>query len=67
MRATRSSPLGWHWRREVLRTSLWVVPSLEVLGAVALFGCTLVVDRAVRRRLEAVLMAEAGLALREAA
>jgi hypothetical protein len=50
-----------------LRTSLWVVPSLEVLGAVALFGCTLVVDRAVRRRLEAVLMAEAGLALREAA
>jgi uncharacterized membrane protein len=49
MRATWSSALGWHWRREVLRTTLWVVPSLEVLGAVALFGCTLVLDRAAYR------------------
>src|SRR5689334_6005896 len=46
MRATRSSALGSHWRREILRTNLWVVPSLEVLGAAALFGCTLLLDRA---------------------
>ena len=41
MRATWSSALGSHWRREVLRTNLWVVPSLEVLGAAVLFACTL--------------------------
>ena len=46
MRATWSSALGSQWRREVLRTNLWVVPGLKVLGAVALFGCTLVLDRA---------------------
>jgi uncharacterized membrane protein len=49
MRATRSSALGSHWRREVLRTNLWVVPSLEVLGAAALFGCTLLLDQAAYR------------------
>src|SRR4249920_2710525 len=49
MRATRSSALGSHWRREILRTNLWMVPSLEVLGAAALFGCTLVLDRAAYR------------------
>src|SRR6201985_1938381 len=49
MRATRSSALGSHWRREVLRTNLWVVPSLEVLGAGALFGCTLLLDQAAYR------------------
>jgi len=49
MRATWSSALGSHWRREILRTSLWVVPGLEVLGAAALFGCTLVLDRAAYR------------------
>ena len=49
MRVTWSSALGSHWRREVLRTNLWVVPSLEVLGAAALFGCTLVLDRAAYR------------------
>ena len=49
MRVTRSSALGSHWRREVLRTNLWVVPSLEVLGAVALFGCTLLLDQAAYR------------------
>jgi uncharacterized membrane protein len=49
MRVTRSSALGSHWRRENLRTNLWVVPSLEVLGAVTLFGCTLLLDRAAYR------------------
>jgi hypothetical protein len=42
MGVTWSSALSWHWRREVLRTNLWVVPGLEVLGGAALFGCTLV-------------------------
>jgi uncharacterized membrane protein len=49
MRAMWSSALGSHWRREVLRTNLWMVPSLEVLGAVALFVCTLLLDRAAYR------------------
>jgi uncharacterized membrane protein len=49
MRTTWSSTLGSHWRREILRTNLWVVPSLEVLGAAALFGCTLLLDRAAYR------------------
>ncbi len=35
------------WRREVLRTNFWMVPSLEVLGAIALFCVTLEIDRAV--------------------
>ena len=35
------------WRREVLRTNFWLVPSMEVLAAVALFAATLEVDRAV--------------------
>jgi uncharacterized membrane protein len=34
------------WRREARRTTLWVVPSLMVLGAVALFIVTYAVDRA---------------------
>ena len=29
-----SSALASHWRREVLRTSLWFVPSLEVVAAI---------------------------------
>ena len=29
MRATWSSALGSHWRREILRTNLWLVPSLR--------------------------------------
>jgi uncharacterized membrane protein len=41
-----SSGLGSHWRREVLRTSLWYVPALEVAAALALFGGTLAADRA---------------------
>src|SRR5271169_1875193 len=35
------------WRREVLRTNFWLVPSMEVLAAIALFAATLEVDRAV--------------------
>ncbi len=35
------------WRREVLRTNFWLVPSLEVLASVVLFWATLQVDRAV--------------------
>jgi uncharacterized membrane protein len=37
---------GSEWRREVLRTNLWLVPAVEVLGAVALFVVTYVLDRA---------------------
>src|SRR5205814_1185764 len=32
-RGVLSSGLGSHWRREVLRTSLWFVPALEVVAA----------------------------------
>ena len=35
------------WRREVMRTNFWLVPSMEVLAAIALFAATLEVDRAV--------------------
>ncbi len=41
-----SSALTSHWRREVLRTSLWFVPALEVVAAIVLFGATLTADRA---------------------
>jgi uncharacterized membrane protein len=34
------------WRREELRTNLWLVPSLEVLLAVAVFAGTYALDRA---------------------
>ena len=34
------------WRREGLRTNLWLVPALEALAAVALFIVTIAVDRA---------------------
>jgi uncharacterized membrane protein len=34
------------WRRESLRTNLWLVPSLEVLLAVVLFAGTYALDRA---------------------
>lgn len=46
MRGSWSSVLGSHWRREVLRTNLWMVPGLEIAGAAALFGCTLLLDQA---------------------
>jgi uncharacterized membrane protein len=37
---------GSEWRREVLRTNLWLVPALEVCAAAALFVCTYGLDRA---------------------
>jgi uncharacterized membrane protein len=41
-----SSALGSHWRREVARTNLWLVPAVEVVAAIALFAGTLALDRA---------------------
>ncbi len=40
-------PLASQWRREALRTNLWVVPMVEVLVAVALYFATHAIDRAV--------------------
>jgi hypothetical protein len=37
---------GADWRREVLRTNLWLVPAVEVAGAVVLFAATYALDRA---------------------
>ena len=37
------------WRRERLRTTLWVVPSIEVVASVALFFVTYGLDRAAYR------------------
>jgi uncharacterized membrane protein len=37
---------GSEWRRDVLRTNLWLVPAIEVLGAVILFAITYSLDRA---------------------
>jgi uncharacterized membrane protein len=37
---------GSEWRREVLRTNLWLVPAVEVLAAVVLFVVTYALDRA---------------------
>ena len=48
-RGVLSSGLATHWRREVLRTSLWYVPGLEVAAAVVLFIGTLIADRAAYR------------------
>ncbi len=45
-RGVFSEALGSHWRREVLRTSLWFVPAIEVAVAVVLFLGTLAADRA---------------------
>jgi uncharacterized membrane protein len=44
-----SSALAAHWRAEVLRTNLWLVPGIEVLAAIALFAGTLSLDRAAYR------------------
>src|SRR5208283_3483756 len=41
-----SSVLGSHWRSDMLRTNLWLVPGIEVLAAIALFAVTLSLDRA---------------------
>ena len=38
--------LRTQWMREALRTNLWLVPILEVLGAVALYAGTHIIDRA---------------------
>jgi uncharacterized membrane protein len=43
------SGLGSHWRSDVLRTNLWLVPGLEVLVAIGLFAITLTLDRAAYR------------------
>jgi uncharacterized membrane protein len=37
---------GSEWRREVLRTNLWLVPAVEVIAAVLLFAGTYALDRA---------------------
>jgi uncharacterized membrane protein len=37
---------GSEWRREVLRTNLWLVPAAEVVGAAILFVVTYSLDRA---------------------
>jgi uncharacterized membrane protein len=37
---------GSEWRREVLRTNLWLVPAVEVIIAVLLFAGTYALDRA---------------------
>jgi uncharacterized membrane protein len=37
---------GSEWRREVLRTNLWLVPAVEVLAAAVLFVGTYALDRA---------------------
>ncbi|MGP0101539.1 MAG: DUF2254 domain-containing protein [Solirubrobacteraceae bacterium] len=39
-------PLPSAWRREALRTNLWLVPTLEIAFAVALFAGTYALDRA---------------------
>jgi uncharacterized membrane protein len=38
--------MGSAWRREALRTNLWVVPTVEIALAVALFAGTYALDRA---------------------
>jgi uncharacterized membrane protein len=39
-------PLALRWRREALRTNLWLVPAIEVVVAIVLFGITHELDRA---------------------
>ena len=39
-------PLPSAWRREALRTNLWLVPTVEIALAVVLFAGTYAVDRA---------------------
>ncbi len=40
-------PLASEWLTEAMRTNLWLVPSLEVIAAVALYAGTHVIDKAV--------------------
>ena len=44
-----SPALASHWRQEVLRTSLWFVPAIEVITAIGLFALTTVLDKAAYR------------------
>lgn len=44
-----SSGLGAHWRAEVLRTNLWLVPGIEVVAAIVLFAITTGLDHAAYR------------------
>jgi uncharacterized membrane protein len=46
---TRALPHLSEWRRERLRTTLWFVPTVEVVAAVALFVLTYELDRAAFR------------------
>ena len=39
-------PRASTWRRDVLRTNLWLVPTLELLAAVGLFAITYNIDQA---------------------
>jgi uncharacterized membrane protein len=39
-------PLPSAWRREALRTNLWLVPTVEIVLAIALFAGTYALDRA---------------------
>jgi uncharacterized membrane protein len=47
---TRWLPRPSAWRRENLRTTLWLVPTIQVLMAVCLFALTYLLDRAAYRR-----------------
>jgi uncharacterized membrane protein len=38
--------LGSEWRREMLRTNLWLVPAVAIVGAAILFGVTYGLDKA---------------------
>jgi hypothetical protein len=40
------APVPSAWRREALRTNLWLVPTVEIVLAVALFAGTYALDRA---------------------
>jgi uncharacterized membrane protein len=41
--------VGSEWRREALRTNLWLVPTIEVAAAIALFVATHALDQAAYR------------------
>jgi uncharacterized membrane protein len=41
--------VGSEWRREAVRTNLWLVPMVEVVGAVGLYVVTHAIDRAAYR------------------
>jgi uncharacterized membrane protein len=49
MRGRGTSVLATHWRADVLRTNLWFVPGVEVVGAIALFVITTSLDKAAYR------------------